>query len=192
MQSPRDKVLKVGMKNLYVCLFFLNWERIYLQCGRPGFDPWVGKIPWRREGLPTSVFWPGEFHRLYSPWGRKESDTTERLSLTHLLVLNKSLFISFLGSFYISDPSVGLYEVPKCLNLCAGGLATLSRVWLFATPWTIALQAPLSMGFPRQGYWNGLPFSSPGDVLALGIESVSPTLHVNSLPLSHLGNPYKL
>ena len=43
---------------------------------------WVGKIPWRRERLPTPVFWPGECHRLYSPWGCKESDTTERLSLT--------------------------------------------------------------------------------------------------------------
>ena len=45
-----------------------------LQCGRPGFDPWVGKIPWRRERLPTSVFWPGEFHGLYSPWSRKEQE----------------------------------------------------------------------------------------------------------------------
>ena len=35
--------------------------------GRPGFDPWVGKIPWRKEQLPTPVFWPGEFHGLYSP-----------------------------------------------------------------------------------------------------------------------------
>ena len=41
---------------------------------------WVGKIPWRRERLPTPVFWPGEFHGLYSPWGHKESDMTERLS----------------------------------------------------------------------------------------------------------------
>ena len=53
-----------------------------LYAERPGFDPWVGKIPWRRERLPTPVFWPGEFHRLYSPWGRKELDTTERLSLS--------------------------------------------------------------------------------------------------------------
>ena len=37
-------------------------KKIHLQCGRPGFDPWVGKIPWRREQLPTPVFWPGEFH----------------------------------------------------------------------------------------------------------------------------------
>ena len=43
----------------------------------PGFDPWVGKITQRRERLPTPVFWPGEFHRLYSPWGHKQSDTTE-------------------------------------------------------------------------------------------------------------------
>ena len=42
-----------------------------------GFDPWVGKIPWRRERLLTPVFWPREFHDLYSPWGHKELDTTE-------------------------------------------------------------------------------------------------------------------
>ena len=41
---------------------WLSWLRICLQCGRPGFGPWVGKIPWRRERLPTPVFWPGEFH----------------------------------------------------------------------------------------------------------------------------------
>ena len=49
-------------------------------------ETWVGKIPWRREGQPTPVFLPGEFHGQrslagYSPWGHKESDTTERLSL---------------------------------------------------------------------------------------------------------------
>ena len=49
---------------------------------RPGFSLWVGKIPWRRERLPTPVFWPGESHRRYSPWGPKESDTTEWLSLS--------------------------------------------------------------------------------------------------------------
>ena len=51
------------------------------ECGRPGFDPWVGKIPWRKERLPTLVFWPGEFQGMYSPWGHKELDTIERLSL---------------------------------------------------------------------------------------------------------------
>ena len=52
---------------------------------RLGFDPWVGKIPWRRQRLPTSVFWPGEFHGLYSPWGHKELNMTEQLSLACLL-----------------------------------------------------------------------------------------------------------
>ena len=57
---------------------------------KPGFDLRVGKIPWRREWQPTPVFLPGEFHGQRSlmgcsPWGRKESDTTERLTLTLLL-----------------------------------------------------------------------------------------------------------
>ena len=47
----------------------LSWWRIHLQCRRPGLDLWVGKIPLRREQQPTPVFWPGEFHGLYSPWG---------------------------------------------------------------------------------------------------------------------------
>ena len=44
---------------------------------------WVGKIPWRREQLLTPVFWPGEFHGLYSSWGHKKSVMTEQLSLIH-------------------------------------------------------------------------------------------------------------
>ena len=58
------------------------------QCGRLGFDPWVGKIPWRRKWQPTPVLLPGKFHGQrslvgYSPWGRKELDMTEQLhSLT--------------------------------------------------------------------------------------------------------------
>ena len=55
-------------------------KRIHLQCRRPGFNPRVGKIPWRREMLPISVFWPGGFHGLYSPWGCKDLDMTELLS----------------------------------------------------------------------------------------------------------------
>ena len=51
---------------------------------RRGFHPWIGKIPWRRERLATPIFWSGEFHGLYSPWGCKESDMTECLSLTYM------------------------------------------------------------------------------------------------------------
>ena len=53
-----------------------------------GFDPWVGKVPWSREWLPTPVFLPGEFHGQrsltgYSPWGCKDLDTTEQPTLLH-------------------------------------------------------------------------------------------------------------
>ena len=59
-------------------------KSVCLQFGRPRFDPWVGKIPWRRKWQPTPVVLPGKFHGwrnviCYSPWGRKESDTTEGL-----------------------------------------------------------------------------------------------------------------
>ena len=64
----------------------LSWERICLQFGRPGLDPWVGKIPQRRERLPIPVFWPGEFHGLYRPWGQKESDILSDLHF-HFLSL---------------------------------------------------------------------------------------------------------
>ena len=57
----------------------------------------------------------------------------------------------------------------------------LSRVRLFATPWTVAHQAPLSMGFSRQEYWSGLPFPSPGDLLDPGIEPRSPALQADAL-----------
>ena len=54
-------------------------------------------------------------------------------------------------------------------------LFMVSHVQLFGTPWTVASQAPLSLGFPRQEYWCGLPFPPPGDLPNPGIESVSPT-----------------
>ena len=58
--------------------------RVCVQCRRPGFNPWVRKIPWRRKWQPTPVSLPGESQRQrslagYSPWGCKESDTTEQL-----------------------------------------------------------------------------------------------------------------
>ena len=52
-----------------------------LQCKKPRFDSWVRKILQRRDRLPTPVFWSGEFHGLYTPWGSQESDMIERFSL---------------------------------------------------------------------------------------------------------------
>ena len=65
----------------------------------------------------------------------------------------------------------------------------LSRIQLLATAWTVACQAPLSMGFPRQEYWSGLPLPSPGDLPDPRIELESPAWLAYSLPLHHLGSP---
>ena len=68
-------------------------------------------------------------------------------------------------------------------------LTLFSHVLLFATLWTVAHQAPLSMGFSWQDYWNGLPCCPPGDLPDPGIKLVSPALQLDSLPLSHWGSP---
>ena len=132
--------------------WWLSWKRICLQCGRPGFDPWVGKIPCRRERLPTPVFWPREFHGLYSPWGCKDSDMTEGLSL--------SVFFFFLRD-HEKDTSLQC----KCWNekeeypilwlqlgMCVGWLKCFFILHMsensHKTPWilTLWLQISFSIG----------------------------------------------
>ena len=71
-----------------------------------------------------------------------------------------------------------------CVYVCV-----LSRVQLFAAPWTVAHQAPLAMAFSRQEYWSGLPFPSPGDLSNPGIEPGFLALHADSLPTELRGKP---
>ena len=59
----------------------------------------------------------------------------------------------------------------------------------FVTPWTVASKSPLSMGFPGQEYWRGLPFPSARNLSDPGMEPASPAWQEDSLPLSHLGSP---
>ena len=68
-------------------------------------------------------------------------------------------------------------------------LSHFSPVQLFVTLWTVAHQAPLSMGFSRQEYWSGLPFPSLGNLPNPGIEPGSPALQTDSLPTELLGSP---
>ena len=77
----------------------------------------------------------------------------------------------------------GAVEIPLLVLLVAKSCPT------FATPWTVALQAPLSIGFPREEYWSGLPFLSPGDLSDPGIEPG--LLHCRQIPyhLSHQESP---
>ena len=67
------------------------------------------------------------------------------------------------------------------MNIPGGGSVTKSCPTL-GTSWTVACQAPLSMGFSRQEYWSGLPFPSPGDLPSPGIKPGSPALQADSLP----------
>ena len=73
---------------------------------------------------------------------------------------------------------------PSCIQL-------LSRVWLFVTSWTVACQAPLSTGVPRQEYRSGLPFPSPRDLPGPGIKPTSAALQVDSSLPSHGGSPFR-
>ena len=71
-------------------------------------------------------------------------------------------------------------------------MKSVSCVRLFATPWTAAHQAPVSMGFFRQEYWSGLPFPSPGDLPDPGIEPRSPVLQADALTSEPPGKPANL
>ena len=66
---------------------------------------------------------------------------------------------------------------------------SLSCVRLFVTPWTVAYQAPPSVGFSRQEYWSGLPFPSPGDLPHQGIKPGSPILQTDALTSEPPGKP---
>ena len=90
------------------------------------------------------------------------------------------------GRFGLVSPPTDLREV---FVLKERKVMSHSCVQLFATPWTVAYQAPLSMVFSRQEYWSGLPFPSPGDLPDPGIELRSATLQADSLPSEQPGKP---
>ena len=94
-----------------------------LQCRRPGFHPWIGKIHWRRKRLSTPVFWPEELHQLYL-WGCKELDMTEWLSLTSQMVRNLPAMQK------IRVQSLGQKDPPR------KGMATHSSILAWRIPWT--------------------------------------------------------
>ena len=108
-----------------------------LQCGRPGFDPWIGKIPWRRKWQPTPVFLPGEFHGQrslvgYGPWGHKESDMTEWLTM----LLNIFCFYWIFIFLFLYECPI-LCSLPICFMLVLFFVRTLSHLpclYLFPFP----------------------------------------------------------
>ena len=122
-----------------------------VQCQRSRFDLWVKKIPWRRKQQATPAFLPGESHGQeslvgWSPWGHKRvGHDTE----------TKQQKASYLPN-------------TACVHVCI-----LSYVQLFATPWAVACQAPLTTEFSRQKYWSGFPVPTPGNLPNPGIETTS-------------------
>ena len=75
--------------------------------------------------------------------------------------------------------------------MCKCDVKSLSHVLLFATPWTVAHQAPLSMGFSRQEYWTGLPYPSPGSLPNPGTELRSSAWYADALTFEPPGKPHQ-
>ena len=134
-----------------------------MQCRRPGFYPWIGKITWRREKLTSSVFWSREFQGLSRPWHHKESDTTEQLSLTHCSFLYPKGFIQSSWSIRnheIKSMERGKYQIRSVAQLCP----TLCDPMDCSLPWNSPGQntgegsfSLLQVIFPTQGSNPGLP-----------------------------------
>ena len=148
-------------------------KHLALPCGRPGFNPWVRKIPWRRKWQPTPVLLPGKSHGWRSLVGYslscKESDTTERLHFTNPFCISLAI-----GVIILCNPK---YNGGRAANFCNSPCGCYCLVAeSCATPWTVAHQAPLSIGFSRQEHWSGLPFPSPGNLANPGTEPRSPAL----------------
>ena len=135
-----------------------------MQGGRPGFVPWVGKIPWRRERLPTPVFWPGEFHELYRQWGGKESNVhviSVNIALfTQIKYLRISFFLYFTAHTEPLRKHIGFNafnDFPESHRV-AGVVVVqlLSCFQLFVIPWTTTHQGSLSFTVS----WSSLKFMS--------------------------------
>ena len=115
--------------------------RIRLQCRRHRrcrFDPWIGKIPWRRKWQPTPVFLPGEFHGQrslvgYGPWGHKESDTTEQVNTVAQKCQIRHL--SFNPCQSIWKQIGGFIALENLALVMAGSKLWLKECW-FLFPWS--------------------------------------------------------
>ena len=117
-------------------------------------------------------------------------------SIVCFLFVKIFLFLRGVADFisYNSQKSLAkcIFHLFYCLVLSfhsESEVKSLNHVWLFATPWTVAHQAPPSMGSSRQEYWSGLPFPSPGDLPDPGIEPRSPALEADALTSEPPGKP---
>ena len=105
------------LATIWICPFGLPWwlRRVCLQCGRPRFDSWVGKIPWRRKWQSTPVLLPGKSHGQrslvgYSPWGHKQLNMTERLHFHFHFLLYSGKAKEAEGSLFPTNKKWGTWK----------------------------------------------------------------------------------
>ena len=114
----------------------------------------------QRKIRRTRKFWAGYFPRVIKV-------LFCFVFFKHIVTIRKTSLSNSIPFCWLNYIDISSHKL-QLLCVCV-----LSHNWLFATPWTAAYQAPLFIGFPRQRYWNGLPFSSPGDLPDPGIEPMS-------------------
>ena len=150
-----------------------------------------GHIPrkWQSLDSNTGTF-PNEAHQLPFLFLIKFFKTVGNV---HNINLPSGWFlikwISIVNSLHITVQPISrtLFILCVCVCVCVC-VKSLSRVRLFATLWTVARQAPLSMGFSRQEYWSGFPFPSPGDFPTQGSNPSLLLCRQTLYPLSHQGS----
>ena len=160
-------------------------HRILPEGARAAAIRWSPTAHQHADDLHTSTHWClTQLNEVVSPLQRPGKQGLE-------LVRDQGTMLGFDSiTLWLQNPFIPPLHSPHPVSHIPGfpttasfytGLGTqwvksLSRVRLFATPWTVAYQVPLSMGFSRQEYWSGWPFPCPGDLPNPGIEPGSPTL----------------
>ena len=155
---------------------------------------------WKENGILQMFKWH-YFHISICTWW--DIQKGHNVSLSYLMP--QPLFLSPVGNFLRTLPRGGLYTHSRLSaagqplpqppffegkpRIQRGCRSVAESCPTLVTPWTVTCQASLSMGFPRQEYWSGLPFPSLGDLPDPGIKLWSPTLQVDSVPSEPPGKP---
>ena len=159
------------------------------------FEDVILKPPVGLKGVILSLPPPSSSHHHILPWISKsllmDHRTSRLLTSVSPYSGDRVIFSKHNLNHFTKSPTS-----PSSLlffRVCVRTLSHFSPVWIFATPWTVAHQAPLSIGFSRQESWSGLPCPPPGDLPNPGIEPRSPTLQADNLSSEPQGsNPHPL
>ena len=127
-----------------------------MQCGRPGFSPWVGRISWRREQLPTRVFWPGELHGLFHGVARRRTQLSDFHSHSH------SHFDIFCKNHHHSEKCLVFHLL---ILSCAGNCVWLSQSLIRYAPLLLSNSMDINLRklwetVEDRGAWNQLSLGS--------------------------------